>query len=100
MTVDAKLNVVLAQSHAIKEIYNAKKQSLELQQQLSSRLSAEQAARNRDRVLRHEDSGRVEERPDEEKKHQPENERGGRHGRKAAETAAQTPNDGILDIRV
>ena len=36
MASDTNLNIVLSQGHAVKNIYNPKKQSLELQQQFAA----------------------------------------------------------------
>jgi hypothetical protein len=50
MASDTNLNIVLSQGHAVKNIYNVKKQSLELQQQFAAQHTEVKEKRKKEKV--------------------------------------------------
>ena len=51
MASDTNLNIVLSQGHAVKNIYNVKKQNLELQQQFAAQHTDVKEKRKKEKVL-------------------------------------------------
>ena len=97
MTGDTKLNVILGQSHAIKEIYNVKKQ--ELQQQRDSRFGEKQAAKDKDRIVRYDSCNKVVDKPNTDKKNENDSHKH-KSERKPSEAVEDMPTDSNLDIMV
>ena len=50
MASDTNLNIVLGQGHAVKNIYNVKKQNLELQQQFAAQHTEVKEKRDKEKV--------------------------------------------------
>ena len=59
MASDTNLNIVLSQGHAVKNIYNVKKQSLELQQQFAAQHTEVKEKRKKEKVARFSAENRV-----------------------------------------
>ena len=101
MASDTNLNIVLSQGHAVKNIYNVKKQSLELQQQFSAQHTEVKEKRKKEKVARFSADNKVQVKEDEPRK---------RHGRsKASRQDADAEDDvetgmekegALIDIKV
>ena len=52
MASDTNLNIVLGQGHAVKNIYNVKKQNLELQQQFAAQHTEVKEKRKKEKVMK------------------------------------------------
>ena len=52
MASDTNLNIVLGQGHAVKNIYNVKKQNLELQQQFAAQHTKVKEKRKKEKVMK------------------------------------------------
>jgi len=52
MASDTNLNIILGQGHAVKNIYNVKKQNLELQQQFAAQHTEVKEKKNKEKVMK------------------------------------------------
>jgi hypothetical protein len=76
MASTTDMNIVLGQGNAIKEVYNVRKQSLELNQQFFVQKTEDKKKEDRSRIQEFDSSSRIEIKADEEK----EKEKEGRPG--------------------
>jgi hypothetical protein len=67
MASDTNINAILTQGNTVKNIFNAKKQSLELQQQFAAQQTEVKSKKDRVKVKTFETDNRIEQREENEK---------------------------------
>jgi len=101
MASDTNLNIVLGQGHAVKNIYNVKKQNLELQQQFAAQHTEVKEKKKKEKVMKFSADNRVQAKE--------ENDGGQRERFKASEQVSQAENKmesgpkkegALIDIKV
>ena len=64
MASDTNLNIILGQGHAIKNIYNVKKQNLELQQHFAAQHTEVKEKRKKEKVVKYSAENKVRDKED------------------------------------
>jgi hypothetical protein len=101
MASDSNLNSIISQGIAVKQIYNPKKQNLEVQQHFNTQHTETKEAQDKTKIKQTENENRVENKEDGHKKEQ---RRRKKRKRKKSHLSKQsqdlTPEGNFIDIKV
>jgi hypothetical protein len=101
MASDSNVNSIISQGIAVKQIYNPKKQNLELQQHFSTQHAATKEAKDKTKIKEAQNDNRVEVKTDDHKKDQRRRKkRKGRQDDQALESDVLTAEGNFIDIKV
>jgi hypothetical protein len=101
MASDNSINSIISQGIAVKEIYNPKKQNLEVQQHFNTQHTEIKKTRDKTKIKQALNENRVENKADDHKKdHRRRKKRKRKKGDPALESQELTPEGNFIDIKV
>ncbi len=102
MASDSNVNSIISQGIAVKQIYNPKKQNLEVQQHFNTQHTDDKKAKDKSKIKQAKNENRVEIKADDHKKdhRQRKKKRKRKKGKRASRSHDLTPEGNFIDIKV